>query len=72
MYIKFQFLGSGAISQVRNVLGRYNLACLFLFKALMQIVNIVSLEGIKTSRYDDNSILVIELSRALLSTCLTF
>ena len=27
--------------------------------------------GIKTSRYDDNSITVIKLSRALLSTCLT-
>ena len=29
------------------------------------------LTGIKTSRYDDNSIPVIELSRALLSSCLT-
>ena len=39
MYIKFQFLGSRAL-YLRKV-GRYNLACLFLFKAQTQIINIV-------------------------------
>ena len=33
--------------------------------------NLVFQIGIKTNRYDDNSIPVIELSRALLSSCLT-
>ena len=42
MYIKFQFLGSVALyMRFENVLGGYNLACLFLFDALTQIINIV-------------------------------
>ena len=33
-----------SISEVENVLGRYNFACLFLVKAQTQIINIVTLE----------------------------